>query len=64
MSAIEQSSKEKEIYFIILRSNEEIVDFGFKFTSEKAPKRIYQKIIEKGNASFLEHNIFKLSIKK
>ena len=64
MSAIEQSSKEKEIYFIILRSNEEIVDFGFKFTSEKAPKRIYQKIIEKGNASFLEYNVFKISIKK
>ena len=64
MSAIEQSSKEKEIYFIILRSNEEIVDFGFKFTSEKAPKRIYQKIFEKGNDSFLKYNVFKLSIKK
>ena len=63
MSTEEQSSKEKDIYFIILRPSEEKVNFDFTFTSENAPKRIYQKNVEKGNGSFLEHNVFKLTIK-
>ena len=62
MSIKVQSCEENEIYFILLRPSEEKVNFDF--TSENAPKRIYQKSIEKGKGSFLEHNVFKLSIKK
>ena len=62
--SIEESSKEKEIYFIILRPSEEKVNFDFTFTSENAPQRIYQRSIEKSKGSFLEHNVFKLTIKK
>ena len=56
--------KEKEVYFIILRPSEEKVNLDPKFSSEMAPQRIYKKSIEKGNGSFLEHNVFKLNIKK
>jgi len=64
MSKTEQSNNEKDIYFIILRPSEEKLNFNLKFESENPPKRIYIKNIEKGNGSFLEHNVFKLNIKK
>ena len=60
----EQSSKEKEIYFIILRPSEEKINFNLKYELENPPKRIYIKRIEKGNGSFLEYNVFKSNIKK
>ena len=60
----QSNTKEKEIYFIILRPNKEKLNFDLKFSTEIAPQRIYKKSIEKGNCSFLEYNVFKLNIKK
>ena len=62
---VQSSDGEKDIYFIILRPSEEKVNFGdLKFISEISPQIIYDKNIEKGKGSFIEHNIFKLDIKK
>jgi len=59
----QSSDKEKEIYFIILRPSEEKVNLDKKFSSEIAPQRIYTSN-EKEKGSSLEHNVFKLNIKK
>ena len=58
------NEKEQEIYFIILIPSEEKLSIDPIFTSEIAPRRIYQKRIEKGKGSFLEHNVFELIKKK
>ena len=55
----QQNDKEKEIYFIVLRPSEEKINFNLKFSSEITPQSIYKKNIDKGNGSFLEHNVFK-----
>jgi hypothetical protein len=61
----QSSDKEKEIYFIISTPSEEKVNFdNLKFISDITPQIIYDKSIEKGNGSFIEHNIFKLNIIK
>jgi hypothetical protein len=56
------NDKEKEIFFIILVPSEEKLNLKFKFSSEIAPQLFYKKSIERGNSSFLEHNVFKLNI--
>ena len=55
---------EKEIYFILLIPSEEKINSNFKFLSEINPQNIYKKKLEKGNGLYLEHNVFKLYIKK
>ena len=57
-------SNDKEIYFIILNSSEEKLNFrDLKFLSEIEPEIIYNNSIEKGKGSFVFHNVFKLDIK-
>ena len=57
-------SNDKEIYFIILNSSEEKLNFhDLKFLSEIEPEIIYNNSIEKGKGSFAFHNVFKLDIK-
>ena len=55
---------EKEIYFILLIPSEEQINSNFKFLSEINPQNIYKKKFEKGNGLYLEHNVFKLCVKK
>ena len=64
MSSNQQNNKEKEVYFIILTPSEEKVNFDFKFSSENEPKSIYKKSIEISKDYFIEHNVFKMNIKK
>ena len=57
-------SNDKEIYFIILNSSEEKLNFrDLKFLSEIEPEIIYNNSIEKGKGFFVFHNVFKLDIK-
>jgi len=57
-------TNDKEIYFIILSSSEEKLNFSdLKFLSEIEPEIIYDNSIEKGKDSFVFHNVFKLNIK-
>ena len=58
----QSNNKEKEVFFIILVPSEEKLNLKFKFSSEIAPQLFYKKSIERGNSSFLEHNVFKLNI--
>ena len=58
----QSNNNEKEIYFIL--SSEEKINLNLLFPSEISPQLIYKKSIEKGNGSFLQHNVFKLKIKK
>ena len=57
-------SNDKEIYFIILSSSEEKINFrDLKFLSEIEPEIIHYGSIEKGKGSSIIYNIFKLDIK-
>ena len=58
----QSNNKQKEVFFIILVPSEEKLNLKFKFSSEIAPQLFYKKSIERGNSSFLEHNVFKLNI--
>ena len=57
-------SNDKEIYFIILSSSEEKINFGgLKFLSEIEPEIIHYGSIEKVKGSSLFYNVFKFDIK-
>ena len=57
-------SKEKDIYFIILVSSEEKIDFKkLKFVAGITPSNIYDKYIDKGNGNQLEEIVFKIKKK-
>ena len=61
----QSSDKEKEIYFIIITPQDKNINFSnLKFKSSILPHKIYNKNIEKLNGEVLEHNVFKINIKK